>query len=127
MEQSFVLFFSIGYRISECIFKNEHTLVDFVGNITMDMAKIAVASATSFLLGSVLTAVGFLGGSVIAVAFAVFVLGVAITIGLDFLDKKYGISVKIIALLKKAMEIHPRTPEANLQYILNGLGGNNEQ
>lgn len=83
MEQSFVLFFSIGYRISECIFKNEHTLVDFVGNITMDMAKIAVASATSFLLGSVLTAVGFLGGSVIAVAFAVFVLGVAITIGLD--------------------------------------------
>lgn len=27
----------------------------------MDMAKIAVASATSFLLGSVLTAVGFLG------------------------------------------------------------------
>lgn len=67
----------------------------------MDMAKIAVASATSFLLGSVLTAVGFLGGSVIAVAFAVFVLGVAITIGLDFLDKKYGISVKIIALLKK--------------------------
>ncbi len=127
MEQSFVLFFSIGYRISECIFKNEHTLVDFVGNITMDMAKIAVASATSFLLGSVLTAVGFLGGSVIAVAFAVFVLGVAITIGLDFLDKKYGISVKIIALLKKAMEIHPRTPEANLQSILNGLGGNNEQ
>ncbi len=93
----------------------------------MDMAKIAVASATSFLLGSVLTAVGFLGGSVIAVAFAVFVLGVAITIGLDFLDKKYGISVKIIALLKKAMEIHPRTPEPNLQYILNGLGGNNEQ
>ncbi len=127
MEQSFVLFFSIGYRISECIFKNEHTLVDFVGNITMDMAKIAVASATSFLLGSVLTAVGFLGGSVIAVAFTVFVLGVAITIGLDFLDKKYGISVKIIVLLKKAMEIHPRTPEANLQYILNGLGGNNEQ
>ncbi|GAE13114.1 hypothetical protein YP1_085_00120 [Yersinia pseudotuberculosis NBRC 105692] len=127
MEQSFVLFFSIGYRISECIFKNEHTLVDFVGNITMDMAKIAVASATSFLLGSVLTAVGFLGGSVIAVAFAVFVLGGAITIGLDFLDKKYGISVKIIALLKKEMEIHPRTPEANLQYILNGLGGNNEQ
>ncbi len=127
MEQSFVLFFSIGYRISECIFKNEHTLVDFVGNITMDMAKIAIASATSFLLGSVLTAVGFLGGSVIAVAFAVFVLGGAITIGLDFLDKKYGISVKIIALLKKEMEIHPRTPEANLQYILNGLGGNNEQ
>ncbi len=93
----------------------------------MDMAKIAVASATSFLLGSVLTAVGFLGGSVIAVAFAVFVLGGAITIGLYFLDKNYSISLKIIPLLKKEKEKHPRTPEANLQYILNGLGGNNEQ
>ncbi|CCW31685.1 Putative membrane protein (fragment) [Xenorhabdus nematophila F1] len=41
---------------------------------------------------------------------------------LDTLDKKYGISEKLIALLKEEMKRKPRTPEADLQHFFNGLG-----
>ncbi len=77
----------------ESIFKDEYTLADFIGNITMDMAKTAI----------------------IAVAGIVLVTGILVAYDLDILDKKYGISEKLIAFLREAMK---RTPEAELQYFL---------
>ncbi|WP_445374558.1 hypothetical protein ACSLVK_21745 [Photorhabdus tasmaniensis] len=96
----FCIIFSIGYRVIESIFKDEYTLADFIGNITMDMAKTAI----------------------IAVAGIVLVTGILVAYGLDILDKKYGISEKLIAFLKEEMKRKPRTPEAELQYFFNGLG-----
>ncbi|MDC9613171.1 hypothetical protein PSI19_04585 [Xenorhabdus khoisanae] len=118
----FSIIFSIGYRVIESIFKDEYTLADFLGNVTMDMAKTAIIAASSWVVGSLLTATAFLGGSIIAVALIVLAVGVLAAYILDTLDKQYGISEKLIALLKEEMKRKPRTPEADLQHFFNELG-----
>ncbi|WP_426575744.1 hypothetical protein ACP179_13360 [Xenorhabdus stockiae] len=118
----FCIVFSIGYRIIEGIFKDEYTLADFIGNITMDMAKTAIIAASSWAIGTFLTATAILGSSVIVAAGVVLLAGILIAIGLDHVDKKYGISQKLIALLKEGVKRKPRTPEADLKYIFNTMG-----
>ncbi|CDG18445.1 hypothetical protein [Xenorhabdus doucetiae] len=118
----FCIIFSIGYRIIEGIFKDEYTLADFIGNITMDMAKTAIIAASSWAVGSLLTATALVGGSVVAVAGIVFLVGIGVAIGLDYLDKQYQISDKVIKYIKNEIDRKKRTPEANLQQIFNGLG-----
>ncbi|MEX0445005.1 hypothetical protein [Xenorhabdus sp. SGI246] len=118
----FCIVFSISYRLIESIFKDEYTLADFIGNITIDMAKTAIVAAVSWAVGTFLTSTAILGSSIIVVAGIVLLAGILITIGLDYVDKKYGISEKLIALLKEGMERKPRTPEADLQYFFNVMG-----
>lgn len=117
----FCILFSVGYRIIESIFKDDYTLADFIGNITLDMAKLAISSVISYSVGVLLTTTAVVGGSIIAVALIVFFVGFIAVAGLDVIDKHFGISTKLIALLKEKIKVKPRTPEANFQYILNGL------
>ncbi|MCL1028056.1 hypothetical protein [Serratia silvae] len=118
----FCILFSVGYRIIESIFKDDYTLADFIGNITMDMAKTAIAAAVSFATGVVFTSSFIAIGSIIVVAGVVFGAGIITVMLLDSIDKKYGLSTKLIALLKEKNRVKPRTPEASFQFILNGLG-----
>jgi hypothetical protein len=118
----FCILFSVGYRIVESIFKDDYTLADFIGNITMDMAKTAIAAAASFATGVVFTSSFIAVGSIIVVAGVVFGAGIITVMLLDSIDKKYGLSTKLIALLKEKNRVKPRAPEASLQFILNGLG-----
>ncbi|WP_084728503.1 hypothetical protein [Xenorhabdus khoisanae] len=118
----FSIIFSIGYRVIESIFKDEYTLADFLGNVTMDMAKTAIIATASWAVGSALIATAALGGSIIAVAGIVLLAGFAVAYILDALDKQYGISEKLIALIKEEMKRKPRTPEADLRHFFNGLG-----
>ncbi|MDC9615220.1 hypothetical protein ABLB69_18430 [Xenorhabdus khoisanae] len=118
----FCIIFSIGYRLIESIFKDEYTLADFIGNITMDMAKTAIVAAASWAVGTLLTATAIVGGSIIAVAGIVLLTGIVVAYGLDVLDKRYGVSDKLIALLKEEMKRKPRTREADLQYFFNTMG-----
>ncbi|WP_237387544.1 hypothetical protein [Xenorhabdus sp. Sc-CR9] len=118
----FCIIFSIGYRIIEGIFKDEYTLADFIGNITMDMAKTAIIATASWAVGSTLIATAALGGSVIAVAGIVLLTGFVVAYSLDFIDKKYGLSEKVIAFLKEEMKRKSRTPEVDSKYIFNAMG-----
>lgn len=118
----FCIVFSLGYRILESIFKAEYTLADFITNITMDMAKLAVASAVSYAVGVVATAGVVTATAVLGVAFGLFLLGLLLVGGLDYLDTKYGISAALKEALKKAMAQRPRTPEADFQGALNKWG-----
>ncbi|PHM36293.1 hypothetical protein Xmau_04302 [Xenorhabdus mauleonii] len=118
----FSIIFSIGYRVIESIFKDEYTLADFLGNVTMDMAKTAIIAASAWVVGSVLTATALVGGSIIAAAVIVLAAGVLAAFVLDILDKQYGISEKLIALIKEEMKRKPRTPEADLQHFFNAMG-----
>ncbi|PHM31175.1 hypothetical protein [Xenorhabdus innexi] len=118
----FCIIFSIGYRVVESLFKDEYTLADFIGNITIDMAKTAITAAASWTVGTVLTATAVVGGSIIAVAGLVLLTGILVAYGLDMLDKQYGISEKLIALLKEQRDRKPRAPEADLRIFFNGLG-----
>ncbi|OIX95695.1 hypothetical protein BFS14_14385 [Serratia fonticola] len=118
----FCILFSVGYRILESIFKDEYTLADFIGNITVDMAKLAITTVASYALGVALTATAIVGGSIIVIAAVLFAISFAIVLTLDNIDEYYGLSNKMIALLKEKMRVKPRTPEANFQHILNSLG-----
>ncbi|HHQ4312224.1 TPA: hypothetical protein ACSTLY_001278 [Serratia fonticola] len=118
----FCILFSVGYRILESIFKDEYTMADFIGNITVDMAKLAITTVASYALGVALTATAIVGGSIIVIAAVLFAISFAIVLTLDNIDEHYGLSNKIIALLKERMKVKPRTPEANFQHILNSLG-----
>ncbi|TDB54200.1 hypothetical protein [Photorhabdus khanii] len=118
----FCIIFSAMYRTIEAIFKDEYTLADFIGNITVDMAKTAIIAATSWAVGSFLTTTAILGGSIIAVAGIVILVGFGVAIGLEILDARYGISKKLIELIKEEMKRKPRLPEGNLQHVFNRLG-----
>ena len=98
----FSIVFSAAYRVVELIFKDEYTLTNFFVNVTMDMAKLAVSMKLSAAIVGGLTTAGYIaGGSVIAISFGIFLVGVGISIGLYMLDDHFGISESIIKELKK--------------------------
>lgn len=97
----FFIIFSGAYRIIESILKNDYTLADFIGNLTMDMAKIAVGAAASVVVGSLLTSTAFVSAGIIVVAVGLFLVGWGVTKLLDDFDKKHGISERLIDELKK--------------------------
>lgn len=100
----FCLVFSAVYRGLEWLFKDDYAFADFLGNVTVDMAKTALVAAASWGIGTALTAAGVFGGSIIAVAGVVLVVGFLAAVGLEYLDSKYQISAKVIELLKTTWE-----------------------
>ncbi len=92
----FCLIFSFAYKELEWAFKDQYHLADFLGNVTVDMAKTALAAAGTWAVGTVLLSSAVVGGSVVAVGLIVFLVGVGITMTLDYIDKQYGLSEKVI-------------------------------
>ncbi|WP_072161859.1 hypothetical protein [Photorhabdus heterorhabditis] len=117
----FSIFFSAAYRTVELIFKDEYTLADFLGNIAVDLAKTAVIAFASWAIGIVLSSFLAAGASIIVVAGIIFGVGLLVTIGLNYLDDKYGINKKVIDLIKEVYN-RERTPEANLNKVLHDFG-----
>ena len=115
----FCIIFSGAYRVLEIILRSDYTLANFIGNIAMDMAKIAVGAAVSMTIGALFTSTAIVGGSVILVAVGLFFVGFVVTEFLNHFDKKYGISEKIIAELKRAMKRKVRLTEANIHDAFN--------
>ncbi|MBG3131634.1 hypothetical protein I4674_17835 [Proteus mirabilis] len=107
----FAIVFSAAYRIVELIFRDEYDLTNFFVNITMDMAKLAIATQVSASIVGVLTTLGIIaGGSVIIVSVGIFLLGVAISYFLYKLDDEFKISETIIKNLKSYRDKKPETP-----------------
>ncbi|WP_368879227.1 hypothetical protein [Proteus mirabilis] len=81
------------------------------------MAKTALAAAGAWAVGTVLLSSTVVGGSVVAVGLIVFLVGVGITMTLDYIDKQYGLSEKIIQYLREESKRKPRTPEVDVNKI----------
>ncbi|MBA5205751.1 hypothetical protein [Pectobacterium aroidearum] len=96
----FCIVFSGAYRAVELMVKDEYTLTDFFVNLTMDVAKLAVSVGVAW--GAKTAATGFMvaGGSVIAISFGIFILGLGVSFALLWLDNEYKISETIIKNLK---------------------------
>ncbi|MEQ9905776.1 hypothetical protein [Pectobacterium aroidearum] len=96
----FCIVFSGAYRAVELMVKDEYTLTDFFVNLTMDVAKLAVSVGVAW--GAKTAATGFMvaGGSVIAISFGIFILGLGVSFALLWLDNEYKISEAIIKNLK---------------------------
>ncbi|MGJ7250711.1 hypothetical protein [Morganella morganii] len=117
----FCLVFSFIYRGLEWAFKDEYHFADFLGNVTADMAKTALVAAGSWAVGAFYLSTVAVGASIIAVGFIVLLVGFGITVALDYIDKKYGLSEGIIKYLKEESKRNPRTPEADINKILHSF------
>ncbi|OCQ52993.1 hypothetical protein Ppb6_01886 [Photorhabdus australis subsp. thailandensis] len=98
----FGVIYSAAYRSVELMFKSEYDLTNFFVNLSMDMAKIivatiiaksTVAAATSFVVTAAL--------STTAIAIGVFIIGALVVWGLMWLDDEFKISETIIRRLKE--------------------------
>lgn len=116
----FCLVFSFIYRGLEWAFKDEYHFTDFLGNVTVDMAKTAIVAAGSAIVGSLALSVGLFGGSIIGVGVIVLLVGLGITAGLEYIDNKYGLSEKLIQYLREESK-RTRTPQADVNKILHSL------
>ena len=114
----FCLVFSFIYRGLEWAFKDEYHFADFMGNVTTDMAKMALVAAGSWAVGAFYLSTAAVGASIIAVGFIVLLVGFGIAVALEYIDKKYGISEGIIKYMSEESKRSPRTPEADVNKIL---------
>ncbi|MBA0175191.1 hypothetical protein [Pectobacterium carotovorum] len=96
----FCIVFSGAYRAIEFMMKDEYALTDFFVNLTMDAAKLAISVGVAW--GAKMAATGLMvaGGSVIAISFGIFILGLGVSFALLWLDNEYKISETIIKNLK---------------------------
>jgi hypothetical protein len=102
----FCIVFSGAYRAVELLLKDEYGLADFFVNLTMDMAKLAVSVGIAWGAKVLATSIMTTGGSVLAIAGGIFLLGLGLGIsyGLYLLDNELKISEKIIKHLKSYRE-----------------------
>ena len=117
----FCIYFAGAVRIAELIFSSEHDVAQFIGNITMDVAKAIV----SLFLTKI--AVNMFGGSAMSMFFSSIIpvsvticivvgLGFAITYGLYRIDKAYDLSPRLIESIKKGLAEYHKTQEWNLKH-----------
>lgn len=118
----FCIWFSLAWRTVELIFKSDHDVAAFIGNITMDVAKIIVTMAVTKILavgGSFLAGGAASFGIVVPVALGIVLIvamGFLITRALDYVDKKYRLSEKLIAAIKEGMKAQQDIHKWNLEH-----------
>ncbi|MFJ2973619.1 hypothetical protein ACIPDS_02925 [Kluyvera sp. NPDC087067] len=116
----FCIYFAGAVRIAELIFSSAHDVAQFIGNITMDVAKAIVSLFLTRIAVNVFggTAMSMFVSSVVPISVTIFFvvsLGVAITYGLYSLDKSYQLSPKLIESIKKGLAEHRKIQEWNLK------------
>ncbi len=120
----FCIWFSLAYRTVQLIFKSDHDVAAFIGNITMDIAKIIV---TIFVTKILVAAGGALAAGAASVGFAVTLpialgivlivgIGFGITYGLDYLDRKYHLTDKLISAIREGMRTQAEIEKWNFEH-----------
>ncbi|WHP32023.1 hypothetical protein QMG90_03520 [Trabulsiella odontotermitis] len=118
----FCIWFSACWRVVELIFKSEHDVAAFIGNITMDAAKVIVTVFVTKIfvvsggwlvaLAGVTVTLPVSVGIVVAVS-----VGFFITATLDYLDNnELHCSEKLIVSLRQAMKENDRIRRWNLDH-----------
>ncbi|MDX7986203.1 hypothetical protein FE392_02485 [Xenorhabdus sp. 12] len=108
-----------AYRIFELLVRDEYDIHNFLGNITMDMAKAIVSLSATLVVGKAISAFYVVtGASVIGVAIGLFIFGVIVAAILYHLDEKYQLSAKLIEAFrneeaKRRLRDHLATPKYN--------------
>ncbi|MFP2517088.1 hypothetical protein [Buttiauxella agrestis] len=104
---------SLAWRAVELIFKSNYDLVDFLVDVTMDVAKIIVSSVAVGVVGGIFV---LLGAPVIITTFVVIGLGIILNAGLNILDDKVGLSVSLKEKIHIALTEEQRMQEWNQQH-----------
>ena len=90
------------YRVIDYFLTDSATLNQLIGTLATDIVKVGIATSAS------IAAASFIASSGIVIAFgplvAVVVIGLGVTMLLDYADKKLGITEKVIAALDEISE-----------------------
>lgn len=118
---SFSICFSGAQRTLEYIFSSEHDVAEFIGNITMDVAKAIVTIFVTKIVVATASGMAALAGfsMVLPVSVGIFfivALGVTVTIGLHMLDEHFHLTEKIIGSINEGLAKHREIMEWNLQH-----------
>ncbi|EOZ7564979.1 hypothetical protein AABV78_003785 [Enterobacter hormaechei] len=121
----FCIWFSACWRLVELIFKSDHDVAEFLGNVTMDVAKVIVGVFVSRLVGEGISLAisPFIASVAVPVwgqIVCVVVIGLAIANALNGLDKQYDLSNKLIDFIKKGMKEQQKIAEWNARNSVNG-------
>lgn len=96
----YCLYFSLAWRAIELIFKSDYQMVDFLVDISMDMAKAVVS-------GVVITGLLVLFSAPVIVTGTILVaLGLALNIGLNIIDDEIGLSKNLKITLRDYIHNH---------------------
>ncbi|EKI0254714.1 hypothetical protein O8H62_004082 [Enterobacter asburiae] len=115
----FCIRFAAAQRAVEFIFSSDHDLATFIGNITMDVAKVVVTMFVTKVAMGMLTGLATVAGAVIPVTIGIAIavaLGFYITYKLADLDEKYHLSERLIAIIKNGLEEHQKMMDWNIQH-----------
>lgn len=118
----FCIWFSLAYRTVQLIFKSDHDVAAFIGNITMDIAKIIVTIFVTKILvmaGGALTTVAASFGVIFPIAAGIVLIigvGFLITLTLDYLDRKYHLSDKLISVIREGMKSQAEIEKWNFEH-----------
>ncbi len=88
-----------AYRIVDYILTDEQRLSEFIGSMATDVVKIGIASTIAWRVGTVLVT-----SFVVANLGIVIVAGLAVSVLLNYLDNKYGITNQVIEYLEKSQQ-----------------------
>lgn len=110
----FCIYASLAFRTIEFIFKSDYHLVDFLGDITMDVAKIIVSSVVIGIIGGMLTVGGI---PVVVTALVIITAGVILNSFLNSLDDKLGLSVTLKSKLQQALDSQQKMSQWDYQHL----------
>lgn len=124
----FCIWFSACWRLIELIFRSDHDVAAFLGNITMDVAKVVVTIFyTEVIIGGVSIFSGFLPASlavpIFGGIFIFVVIGFIITNNLANFDENNKLSKKLIECVRNGLKEQQRVEEWNNKHSL-GIGRN---
>ncbi|MFY2737438.1 hypothetical protein [Pseudocitrobacter faecalis] len=110
----FCIYFSLAWRGVELMLKSEYNLIDFLGDITMDAAKLIVSSLVTFAVWSILSA---LSASIILTSSSVILLNILMNAGLNRLDNTIGTSVKLKEIIRDAFREQNQTHNWHREHL----------
>lgn len=95
----FCIYFSLAWRGLELILKSEYNLVDFLGDITMDSAKIIISSTAAYIAYGIL---GLASAPIIITSWVVVIIGIYVNMKLNLIDQECGFSSNAKEKIKEA-------------------------
>ena len=118
----FCIWFSACWRLVELIFRSDHDVAAFLGNITMDVAKVIVTIfVTEVVVGGVASLATALSASLVVPVWGeiviVVVLGIIITSKLNDYDIDNKLSRKLIECIRSGINEQQRIDEWNYKYF----------
>ncbi|UPQ71992.1 hypothetical protein [Kluyvera ascorbata] len=117
----FCIWFSACWRLVELIFRSDHDVAAFLGNITMDVAKVIVTIfVTEVVVGGVAPLATALSASLVVPVWGeiviVVVLGIIITSELNDYDIDNNLSKKLIECIRNGINEQQSIDEWNYKH-----------